>query len=77
MFEPIKTPSTTRTLGAPSDWDESKMGPCIGLPIIDGGDGGMYSYWRVPLKRRIAILFGAPIRLCVFGVGHPPVSIEA
>lgn len=77
MLSPIKTPSTTRVLGAPLTWDENKHGECVGLPVVDGGDGVIYSYWRVPFRERLAILFGKPILLGVAGNSHPPVNLSA
>jgi hypothetical protein len=73
-LKPISSPHTTRILGAPSNWDESK-GECQSLPISDS-KGVMYSYWRLSFKERVLILFGRPIRLAVVGTSHPPVWVD-
>lgn len=72
---PIRHPQTTRTLGAPADWDEGLHGPCVGLPITDSG-GVMYSYWRPTWPDRLRVLVGSPVRLSVVGKTHPPVMLD-
>lgn len=74
-MKPIRMPHTTRTLGAPNDWDEKRNGVCVGLPITDS-NGVMLSYWKPSWKQRLLILAGRPIRLGVFGASHPPVSLD-
>jgi hypothetical protein len=76
MMALLKTQHTNMVLGAPKDWDEERDGTCVGLPIhIDLERGVMYSFWQ-PSEQDIAnILAGVPIRLSVFGSGHPPVAI--
>lgn len=76
MMNPVKTEHTNVALGAPQGWDDARDGKCIGLPVhMDQARGVMYSFWQ-PSEVDIAnILAGAPIRLSVFGLGHPPVSI--
>lgn len=74
-MKPHNSPSTTRILGAPVDWNIEKMGECAGLPIIDS-NGVMYSFWNLSLKERILLLFGWPILLSVVGTNHPPVAIN-
>lgn len=76
MFDPIKHPNTTRTLGKPVNWDDATMGTCVGLPVVES-EGVFYSYWRVPLRTRFWLLFGGWIRLAVFSNAHPPVAIDA
>jgi len=72
---PIRTVHTTRVLGAPAGWDADRSGPCAGLPVIDS-DGLTFSYWRLTLRERLAVLFGTPVRLCVASDGHPPVALD-
>lgn len=72
---PTSNELTTVTLGAPSNWDADKLGPCNGLPVCRQ-DGEFYSYWRTTWRERLAILFGRPVRLCVVGAGHPPVHLD-
>jgi hypothetical protein len=75
-MKPIKNKYTTTTLGAPKDWDESKYGPCIGLPVACCDDNYNYSYWSLTWRERLSVLFGRPIRLCVLGWPHPPVMLD-
>jgi hypothetical protein len=72
---PVRTDTTTAVLGAPRDWDASVHGECEGLPIAVN-DNVMFSYWRPSPVEVLRILRGKPIRLGVFGTGHPPVSID-
>lgn len=71
----VNTYLTTATLGAPSDWDGSYLGDCEGLPVCVVGDNN-FSYWKPTLKDKLNILMGRNVRLCVFGAGHPPVSLD-
>jgi len=65
----------TLVLGAPREWDHDAYGKCAGLPVRR--DNGMYSsLWRPTWRDRLAILFGARLRLFVVGKVHPPVAIE-
>jgi hypothetical protein len=74
---PTRNELTTRTLGAPPDWNEEARGPCIGLPVaFDSNDPAFYSYWKATWRERLAILFGRPVRLCVASRSHPPVHID-
>ena len=75
-MQPIKTPSTNVILGAPPEWNKTQHGPCIGLPVVQTEDPYFFSYWRASWRERLAVLFGRPIRLCVVGASHPPVSID-
>lgn len=76
MMPPVKTDHTNVMLGAPVDWDPSTHGECCGLPVHrDWANNRWLSYWQ-PTEQDIAnILAGVPIRLSVFGSGHPPVAI--
>lgn len=74
----IKNEHTNDLLGAPSNWDAPKHGPCLGLPVLIENDNGLksfYSYWQTTWRERLAILFGRPVRLVVIG-NHPPVHID-
>jgi hypothetical protein len=72
---PIRMPHTTRTLGAPKNWDEGKNGPCVGLPITDV-DGVMLSYWKPTWTQRLLVLAGRPVRMAIWGSAHPPVWVD-
>lgn len=74
-MKPIKTATTTTVLGAPRDWDEERLGECVGLPVAYG-DGCISSYWSPTWRERLAILMGRPVRLTVAGLGHPPVMLD-
>ena len=73
---PIRNALTTTILGAPEGWDETKHGPCVGLPICAADGNYNYSYWSLSWRERLAILFGRPVRLCVLGWPHPPVALD-
>ena len=74
-MQPIRMPHTTRTIGAPRDWDEKLNGPCIGLPVTDSG-GTMLSFWKPSWMQRLLVLAGRPVRLAVRGASHPPVWLD-
>lgn len=74
-MKPVRTATTNVVLGQPKDWDTERDGICEGLPIAHA-HGVMFSYWRPSFAELLAILRGKPIRLGVFGAGHPPVSID-
>ena len=69
----------TRNLGAPSDWDKGRSGPCVGLPIRDEqfrpGQNRMISAWHPTPKELQLIAAGAPIYLYIYGTAHPPVWV--
>jgi hypothetical protein len=75
-MQPIKTDATNKILGAPPEWNVARHGPCIGLPVVETEDPYFFSYWRASWRERWAILFGRPVRLCVVGSVHPPVSLD-
>lgn len=74
-MKPVRTATTNTVLGAPRDWDAAQHGECEGLPIAVN-DNVMFSYWRPSPTEVLRILRGQPIRLGVFGSGHPPVSLD-
>jgi hypothetical protein len=76
--KPIHTKDTTVVLGAPANWSAEINGPCGGLPIARPQDDQFhqYSHWRANWRERLAILLGRPVRLCVFGISHPPVHLD-
>lgn len=75
MYEPIETSATNARLSPPEGWDEKRDGACQVLPLYFDGSC-FYSWWRVPFRERLRILFGRPIRLVVVGPSHPPVCVE-
>lgn len=74
-MQPVRTETTTSVLGAPQGWDAAKDGPCGGLPVTRTSTS-FYSYWRPTDSELADIANGKPIRLCVFGSGHPPVMLD-
>jgi hypothetical protein len=72
--KPVRTPTTNTVLGAPRDWSPED-GVCEGLPIAVS-EGITYSYWKPSPIEVLHILRGRPIRLAVYGRGHPPVALD-
>jgi hypothetical protein len=73
-MKPIKNSNTKITLNTPEGYDETKNGPCVGLPV-EQVDNVLISYWRASWKERLHVAIGRPIRLCCVG-GQPPVAID-
>lgn len=80
---PKRIEGTTRTLGAPANWDAERNGPCSGLAIadvaVDLGDGRqgniMFSAWE-PTPDELRLLnAGGQLVLGVHGTGHPPIQL--
>jgi hypothetical protein len=75
-MKPVRHAHTNATLGKPIDWDKFSRGePCGNLPVVYM-DGRFYSFWKVTWKEWFALLRGKPVRLCVVGDSHPPVSLD-
>jgi hypothetical protein len=76
VMMPVRSEHTNAMLGAPKDWNPEQEGECIGLPVHRDQQNNVFlSFWQ-PSEQDIAnILAGVPIRLTVFGGGHPPVAI--
>ncbi len=75
-MQPVRHKNTNAILGSPPGWNETRHGPCIGLPVIQTEDPYYYSFWKTTWRERLAILFGRPVRLCVVGEAHPPVALD-
>lgn len=78
MPMPIRIMNATRTLGAPPGWDETKNGPCVGLPIRDEDFNGlpaMVSAYEFTPEELLAIQGGAKLELIIVGQAHPPVAL--
>ncbi len=70
-----KTVNCNVVLGAPREWDASRHGECLGLPV-ERTMGMLHSYWK-PTEVELAKLnAGALIRLTIFGEVHPPVGMD-
>lgn len=74
----VPHPKETRNLGAPVGWDHSKV-RCGSLSISDitpGGQPAMESLWVPEGFEGARLALGeAEIRLAIYGVSHPPVSM--
>ncbi len=76
---PGEIPFSTRALGKPDNWDESKHGQCEVLYIRDRkvqGSRVMESAWYPTVEEIAHLVAGRPIILTVWGASHPPVSIN-
>lgn len=67
------------TLGAPGNWDKTRDGNCLSLSIraepAESGALLMSSVWFPTPEELAAIAAGAPVKLQVYGTGHPPVML--
>lgn len=74
----ITHPLHTRSLGAPLDWDHSKV-HCGSLSIFDTQISGlpvMESRWQLDGFETVEMMIGGSISLDIYGRGHPPVSLS-
>jgi len=70
--------ATTRTLGAPANWNRDADVCCVRLPIADmASQSGpvMESAWLPTPEELERLAAGAPIILGVLGEYHPPVYL--
>jgi hypothetical protein len=75
-MQAVENKLTNGSVGKPVLWGE-QLGPCIGLPVCIVIDPAQfYSWWKLSLRERIAVLLGKPIRLCIAGNRHPAVSLD-
>ncbi len=66
----------TRDLGRPTGWEERHCGSLPIRDVVDPDIGPqMVSDWIPDAAERAAIAAGAPVRLSVCGVVHPPVAV--
>lgn len=67
------------TLGPPASWDKVSDGNCSSLAILaeptESGALVMSSVWFPTPEELVAIAAGAPVKLWVYGSGHPPVML--
>lgn len=73
-MNPTKINGANRTFGAPRDWDESKNGPCMALPVLDDGQA-LHSVWRPDAAELAALNRGSAVVLTIHGRTHPVVSV--
>lgn len=75
-----KHPNHTSYMGAPSDWNEQRDGPCGALSIHDMRDQPMpkmESCWVPTEGEALCLALGiADIRLGILGRVHPPVYMS-
>lgn len=73
-MRPIKFPQANFTLTRPPTMTDEE---CISLDVYaDPNRDQMLSCWQPTWSERLALLFGRPLWLWVFGGRHPPVAIE-
>lgn len=73
---PMRFDGFTKILGAPTQWNEDKYGPCDGLPVACN-DSLCVSVWKLTWGERFRILFGENIQLQVCsGQTQPPVALH-
>jgi hypothetical protein len=65
----------TTVLGPPPGWDNSRNGPCGGLPVMAHG-GRLLSCWRPSAEELEMLNAGGHVVLAVVGEMHPPVSVN-
>jgi hypothetical protein len=70
-MQPITFPEANRTFVKPEGWTEEDCRP---LPIQDTGEA-LVSCWQPDEFERARLAAGAPVRLTVYGRGHPPVML--
>jgi hypothetical protein len=77
---PRKLTDATRSMGKPSDWDDS-LGECQSLDIHDTVDEKdnpiMISAWALEEGELEKLAAGAPLFLRIYGTGHPVVALYA
>lgn len=77
MADPFYWKGAEAILGAPSNWDVERDGPCLGLPIVRHNNCCV-SIWKPTPCERLLIAYGGNIVVWVHsGVTQPPVSIGA
>ena len=78
---PMQLTDKTRSMTAPANWDEEKLGECMSLDIHDGvdelGQNVMISAWQFEPGELEKLAQGAPLFLRIYGQNHPVVSIFA
>jgi hypothetical protein len=72
-MQPIKLPGA-KNYGAPMNWDESKDGPCLALPVLFQ-DRVCTSVWTFSPEERARIGRGENLVLQIPG-GQPPVMLS-
>lgn len=75
-MNPVQHPSNNDVLGAPPG---VSIEECRALPITrvqyDNGLPAVWSYWQPTDAERLAIANGAPVRLSIYGLTHPPLHV--
>jgi len=72
-----KVPGATRTLGAPTDWDNGEV-PVSALPICDveyGGAAWMVSAWEPTAEELAHLMANGKVFLWIQGTSHPVVGV--
>jgi hypothetical protein len=73
-MRPISFAQMTGELTRPPSMSDEECSP---LPVhYSMYEETIISCWRPTWRERLAILFGKPVWLLVFGYSHPPVDIQ-
>lgn len=78
MLSPATPENYNAILGAPVDWDVSKMGECLKLPVIrEEIDGVLHftSFWKLSPEALDVLKNGGAVQLTCL-TGQPPVSLS-
>jgi len=73
----VEHPSNNARLGAPADWDQSRIA-CDTLPVTLSeieGQPVVISYWQPSAEEMALLLAGKPVGLVIFGATMPPVAV--
>lgn len=77
----IKFEGSTHKLGAPPGVTEDKCFTLHTRMEPGGEDDGMgpfmYSYWKPDADELAVLVTGGAVKLCVRGLRHPPVMVDA
>ncbi len=76
-MKPAMFAAMTHVLGAPPDWDATKHGECMGLPVaVDRQQGTYTSCWVLEPEDVAALAAGGRIYLTVHNAFQPPVAMQ-
>lgn len=77
-MKPVTLSDETRRIGAPANWDEARLGPCLALSVHDRVREGipeMVSAWLPDDEELVRLQQGAPLYLTIAGSTHPVVAL--
>lgn len=75
-MKPAMFADMTHVLGAPPDWDATKHGECMGLPVaVDREQGTFTSCWVLEPEEVATLAAGGRVYLKVTNSFQPPVAM--